>query len=178
MLKDPHFASKVRLAGNGKNCYTGQNRDKCKIKKGGGDGSVWPLGRLKPLSAAEEQVLLAVWSCKPPASRRDIGERLAEKGWKPATVLNFLYRLEAKGWVKSGKDQNRNIYTPTITKRAYSVWIMRERLDAVFGGDVAAAVRALVSESGCSQSQLEQAIAVLEEKHAEAEEYDLYDPYG
>lgn len=34
---------------------------------------------LKPLSAAEEQVLLAVWSCKPPASRRDIGERLAEK---------------------------------------------------------------------------------------------------
>ena len=50
---------------------------------------------LKPLSAAEEQVLLAVWSCKPPASRRDIGERLAEKGWKPATVLNFLYRLEA-----------------------------------------------------------------------------------
>ncbi|MFV8221779.1 BlaI/MecI/CopY family transcriptional regulator [Faecalibacterium hattorii] len=133
---------------------------------------------LKPLSAAEEQVLLAVWSCKPPASRRDIGERLAEKGWKPATVLNFLYRLEAKGWVKSGKDQNRNIYTPTITKRAYSVWIMRERLDTVFGGDVAAAVRALVSESGCSQSQLEQAIAVLEEKHAEAEEYDLYDPYG
>ena len=112
---------------------------------------------LKPLSAAEEQVLLAVWSCKPPASRRDIGERLVEKGWKPATVLNFLYRLEAKGWVKSGKDQNRNIYTPTITKRAYSVWIMRERLDAVFGGDVA---------------------AVLEEKHAEAEEYDLYDPYG
>ena len=77
---------------------------------------------LKPLSAAEEQVLLAVWSCKPPASRRDIGERLVEKGWKPATVLNFLYRLEAKGWVKSGKDQNRNIYTPTITKRAYSVW--------------------------------------------------------
>ena len=132
----------------------------------------------QPLSSAEEQVLLAVWACRPPATRRDIGEKLAAKGWAPATVLNFLYRLEKKGWVKSGKDQNRNIYTPTITKRAYSVWIMRERLDAVFGGDVAAAVRALVSESGCSQSQLEQAIAVLEEKHAEAEEYDLYDPYG
>ena len=134
--------------------------------------------RLRPLSAAEEQVMLAVWACREPATRRDIDEKLRSKGWAPATVLNFLYRLEEKGWVKSGKDQNRNIYTPTITKRAYSVWIMRERLDAVFGGDVAAAVRALVSESGCSQSQLEQAIAVLEEKHAEAEEYDLYDPYG
>ena len=43
---------------------------------------------------------------------------------------------------------------------------------------LAQAVRALVSESGCSQSELEQAIAVLNEKHAESEEYDLYDPYG
>lgn len=53
--------------------------------------------RLRPLSAAEEQVLLAVWSCKQPASRRDIGEKLAAKGWRPTTVLNFLYRLEDKG---------------------------------------------------------------------------------
>ena len=61
---------------------------------------------------------------------------------------------------------------------AYGVYTMRQRLDTVFGGDLAQAVRALVSESGCSQSELEQAIAVLNEKHAEAEEYDLYDPYG
>ena len=98
--------------------------------------------RLRPLSAAEEQVLLAVWSCKQPASRRDIGEKLAAKGWRPATVLNFLYRLEDKGWVKSGKEQNRNTYTPTLTKRAYGVWTMRQRLDVVFGGDLAEAVRA------------------------------------
>ena len=133
---------------------------------------------LKPLSAAEEQVLLAVWVCRLPASRREISDKLAAKGWAAATVLNFLYRLEAKGWVKSSKEQNRNTYTPTLTKRAYGVWTMRQRLDAVFGGDLAEAVRALVSESGCSQSQLEQAMAVLEEKYAEAEEYDLYDPYG
>ena len=134
--------------------------------------------RLKPLSAAEEQVLLALWDCKPPASRRDIGARLAAKGWAAATVLNFLYRLEEKGWVKSGKQGNHNIYAATVTQRAYGVWSMRQRLDTLFGGDLAAAVRELVSESGCGQSELEQAIAVLNEKHAEAEEYDLYDPYG
>ncbi len=133
---------------------------------------------LKPLSAAEEQVMLAVWACRPPASRRDISDKLAEKGWAAATVLNFLYRLEAKGWVKSGKDQNRNVYTPTVTRRAYWVWSMRQRLDTLFDGNLAEAVNALVSESGCGQSELEQAIAVLNEKHAEAEEYDLYDPYG
>ena len=81
----------------------------------------------QPLSPAEEQVLLAVWACRPPATRRDIGEKLAAKGWAPATVLNFLYRLEKKGWVKSGKDQNRNTYTPTVTRRAYGVAAMRER---------------------------------------------------
>ena len=42
--------------------------------------------RLKALSAAEEQVLLALWDCKPPVSRRDIGARLAEKGWAAATL--------------------------------------------------------------------------------------------
>ena len=134
--------------------------------------------RLKALSAAEEQVLLALWDCKPPVSRRDIGARLAEKGWAAATVLNFLYRLEEKGWVTCTKEQNHNLYAPTVTRRAYGVYTMRQRLDTVFGGDLAQAVRALVSESGCSQSELEQAIAVLNEKHAESEEYDLYDPYG
>ena len=133
---------------------------------------------LKPLSAAEEQVMLAVWACPGPAARRDISQRLKAKGWAAATVLNFLYRLEEKGWVKRGRDGSRNTYTPLITQRAYGVWSMRQRLDTLFGGDLAAAVHALVSESGCGQSELEQAMKVLEEKHLEAEEYDLYDPYG
>ena len=130
--------------------------------------------RLKPLSVAEEQVLLALWDCKPPASRRDIGARLAAKGWAAATVLNFSFST-AMACSSSLWEQPLSL---TSARRAYGVFTMRQRLDTVFGGDLAQAVRALVSESGCSQSELEQAIAVLNEKHAEAEEYDLYDPYG
>ena len=80
--------------------------------------------------------------------------------------------------MKSGKDGNHNTYTPTITQSAYHVRSMRERLDTLYVDYHAAAVLALVSESGCGQSELEQAMKVLEEKHLEAEEYDLYDPYG
>ena len=49
----------------------------------------------QPLSPAEEQVLLAVWACRPPATRRDIGEKLAAKptawppcgnGWTPSSA--------------------------------------------------------------------------------------------
>lgn len=86
---------------------------------------------VKPLSAAEEQVMLAVWACRAPATRRDIDEKLRAKGWAPATVLNFLYRLEEKGWVKSGKDGNHNTYTPAITRRAYHVWSMDNVLEGM-----------------------------------------------
>ena len=35
--------------------------------------------RLRLLSAAEEQVMLAVWACREPATRRDIDENSAVK---------------------------------------------------------------------------------------------------
>ncbi len=133
---------------------------------------------IKPLSAAEEQVMLAVWTSRAPVTRRDIDTKLKAKGWAAATVLNFLYRLEEKGWVRRGREQNHNTYTPLVTQRAYNVWVMRQRLDTLFEGDLAAAVYALISESGCSHSELERAVQVLEEKRQEAAEYDMYDPYG
>ena len=37
---------------------------------------------VKPLSAAEEQVMLAVWACRAPVTRRDIDEKLRAKGAK------------------------------------------------------------------------------------------------
>ena len=86
--------------------------------------------RCKPLSAAEEQVLLAVWDTPHP-----------------------------------------------VTRRAYGVACMRQRLDTLFGGDLAAAVQALVSECGATPGQLARAAAVIEAKRAEAEEYDSYDVF-
>jgi BlaI family penicillinase repressor len=138
--------------------------------------------RLERISAAEEQVLLAVWAANPPVTRAEIQKHLTPaadaKPWAESTVLNFLYRLEAKGWVKSARQANRNVYTPTVTKRAYGVAVMRERLETVFGGSVPDAVHALVSECGAGQAQLEKARDRLNERIAAEEEYDLYDPYG
>jgi BlaI family penicillinase repressor len=138
--------------------------------------------RMKKPSAAEEQVLLALWAVPAPAGRAEIARALPRQAgaqaWADATVLNFLYRLEEKGWVRTGRQGNRNVYTPAVSRRAYGVYVMRERLAAVFGGDLAAAVSALVSESGAGLSELEKARAALDEKLEAAQEYDLYDPYG
>ena len=41
---------------------------------------------VKPLSAAEEQVMLAVWACRAPVTRRDIDARLRAKGDRKSVV--------------------------------------------------------------------------------------------
>ena len=68
--------------------------------------------RCKPLSAAEEQVLLAVWDTPQPVTRREVCRRLEGRGWTGGTVLTFLTRLEAKGWLTAAKEANHNVYTP------------------------------------------------------------------
>ena len=136
------------------------------------------MPKIKRLPDAELEIMNALWDADAPLTAAELETALPGPPRARTTLLTLLARLEEKGWVKSGKEGNRNTYTPAITQRAYNVWSMRERLDTLFGGDLAAAVHALVSESGCGQSELEQAMKVLEEKHLEAEEYDLYDPYG
>ena len=107
---------------------------------------------LRPLSAAEEQVMFAVWACPGAAARRDISQKLKATGWAAATVLNFLYRLEEKGWVRSAKQGNCNVYVPLVTRRAYGVYCMRQRLDTLFDGDLAAAVHALVARAAAPRA--------------------------
>ena len=107
---------------------------------------------LRPLSAAEEQVMLAVWACPGAAARRDISQKLKATGWAAATVLNFLPVGGKKGWVRSAKQGNCNVYVPLVTRRAYGVYCMRQRLDTLFNGDLAAAVHALVSEAAAPRA--------------------------
>ena len=128
---------------------------------------------LRPLSAAEEQVMLAVWACPGAAARRDISQKLKATGWAAATVLNFLYRLEEKGYIARRRNPADGRYRIIeVTEKGNQVMESAARLMDAFAEGLG------VSESGCSQSALEQAIRVLEEKHQETEEYDLYDPYG
>ena len=68
--------------------------------------------RCKPLSAAEEQVLLAVWDNPAPVTRREVSRRLAGHGWTEGTVLTFLTRLEAKGWLSAAKESNHKRQHP------------------------------------------------------------------
>ena len=66
---------------------------------------------MKALSTSEEQVMAALWACGKPATRRQIAAKLPpDCVWADSTLLNFLLRLEAKGYVRPEKEGNKNIY--------------------------------------------------------------------
>jgi len=135
-------------------------------------------GSVKMLSPAEEQVMLAVWRCAPPATGAAVAKQLLHTGWASTTRLTLLTRLEQKGWLQKQKGAQGTVYLPKVTLRAYRVYTARERLDTVFDGDLPALLTALLSEHRPGQPQLEAAQAVLQQ-HLDAQvEYDWYDPYG
>lgn len=132
----------------------------------------------QPLSPAEEQVLLAVW----PAARLPPGATSA-KSWLPGLGPGHGAQLLVSAGKKGLGEERQGPEPQHLHPHRYPPGLRRGRHAGTAGHrlrrpDLAEAVRALVSESGCGQSELEQAMAVLAEKHAEAEEYDLYDPYG
>ena len=133
---------------------------------------------LKPLSSAEEQVMLAVWNCPPPATSYKLSALLAENQWATTTLLSFLSRLEQKGWLRHTRQDGCNVYHPAVTLRAYRVYVARERLHRVYGGSLAELFSAVLSEENFTGSQLEAARAQLQEKIDAEAEYDWYDPYG
>lgn len=133
---------------------------------------------LKVLSPSEEQVLLAVWGCPPPVTSYKLAAALAENHWANTTLLSFLARLESKGWLRHTRQDGCNVYHPAVTLRAYRVYVARQRLHTVYGGDLAELLAAVLSEESFSGTQLEKARAVLQEKIDAEAEYDWYDPYG
>lgn len=76
---------------------------------------------MKALSTSEEQVMAALWACGKPATRRQIAAKLPpDCVWADSTLLNFLLRLEAKGYVRPEKQGNKNIYTPLVRRVTYA----------------------------------------------------------
>ena len=65
---------------------------------------------MERLSHSEEQVMAALWACGRPATRRELAAHLPEEvHWADSTVLNFLLRLEKKGFVRPEKQGNKNV---------------------------------------------------------------------
>ena len=128
---------------------------------------------MKALSTSEEQVMAALWACGKPATRRQIAAKLPpDCVWADSTLLNFLLRLEAKGYVRPEKQGNKNLYTPLVRRLTYCGAVSSVHLQTLYGGDLRRMVRALADTGRLTYADTERLLRWLGEYQAENPEYD------
>ncbi len=117
---------------------------------------------IRRLPDAELEVMQAVWSCEPPASRTEIDQILRQ--YHPiasTTLLTVLTRLSEKGFLAIEKTGRSARYTPLITRQDYLAQQSRRFLDQLCGGSLPTFAAALCS-SGLTKQELDQLRDLLE----------------
>ena len=131
------------------------------------------------LSRSEELVMAALWQLPQPARRADIQKQLRSRAaWADSTLLNFLYRLEKKGYVHSEKEQNHNGYTALVRRQDYAAARAQEILDLFCGGSMSHLLDALEDSGRLELPALEALRSHLDSMITENSSYgDYYDTW-
>lgn len=118
---------------------------------------------IRRLPDAELEVMQALWSCTPPASRSDIEAVLQNvHPMAVTTLLTVLTRLGEKGFLRMEKQGRKSYYTPLVAQKDYLAAQSRTFVQKVCGGSLPAFAAALC-DSGLTREELEQLRALLEE---------------
>lgn len=105
------------------------------------------------LSEAEGYIMRMFWAHG--AMKTDELSRLvAEKGWKPTTLLTFLSRLVAKGMLAAEKQGKSNLYRPLVEREAYRRDEGRAFLDELYDGSAKDFIACLVGGRGLSAAEV------------------------
>ena len=116
------------------------------------------------LPDSELEVMQVLWHGRPPLSRAEVEQALAEAGrpLAPTTVLTFLSRLVNRGYLAVEKRGKANLYTPLVEEKDYLALESGQMLRRVFGGSLTALATSLV-DAGVSREDIEELRAMLEE---------------
>ncbi|MHC1769646.1 MAG: BlaI/MecI/CopY family transcriptional regulator [Verrucomicrobiia bacterium] len=116
------------------------------------------------ISAAEWEIMNVAWDCAPvPAS--DIVERLHQKkGWHARTTRTLIDRLVRKGALRIKQDGKRFLFFPKITKEQCVRNESRSFQERVFGGQGAAMLIHMVSQTTFTPEEIKELQRILEGK--------------
>lgn len=89
------------------------------------------------ISAAESQVMEALWGGGPQSPDEIVRAVAPAQGWGKATVKTLINRLLKKGALRSRKDGGRTVYEPLLSRDDYVSGESQGLLDRLFGGQVA-----------------------------------------
>ena len=89
------------------------------------------------ISAAESQIMEALWSRGPMTAEELIQAVGPEQGWGEATVKTLINRLLKKQALASERANGRALYRPLVTRESYVTGESQGLLDRLFGGQIA-----------------------------------------
>ena len=118
---------------------------------------------MKRLPEAELEIMMIIWKHDRPVNRMEIEEHL-EKNVAAPTILSFLNRLEAKGFVRVEKNGKINWYTPLVKEEEYLRKESRNILQKMYRNSLTNFVTALYDGDGLTQKELEELRHFLDSK--------------
>ena len=118
---------------------------------------------MKRLPESELEIMMIIWEYNRPVNRMEIEERL-NKDIAAPTILSFLNRLEAKGFVSVEKIGKINWYTPLVKEEKYLQKESRNILQKMYQNSLKNFVAALYDGDGLTSQDIEDLKAFIEEK--------------
>lgn len=122
------------------------------------------------ISEAEWEIMRVVWANKSVTSREVIDVLESKMDWKESTIKTLMGRLVEKEALQTTKEGRKFIYTANITEqdtvKSYSETIL-SRVCKKDNGKVA---RDILEDAALSQKDIEELMAVLQEKALTAPE--------
>ena len=118
---------------------------------------------LPPLSAAQLEVMNAVWE-KDDASVSDVWHKLRER--RPvarATVQTMLNRLTEKGWLNYRAVGQAYLYSAAVPREATQEHLVSNLVNTAFDGSVEGLMWALLSDRGLSKDEAGRIRSMIEE---------------
>jgi predicted transcriptional regulator len=118
------------------------------------------------ISAAESQVMEALWRGKPLSPEDIIAAVGPANGWQPGTVRTLITRLLRKKAIAGKKEKSGYLYRPLITRADYVQDESKGFLDRLFKGEVAPLVAHLAEHRALTArdlKKLKKLIAELED---------------
>ena len=118
---------------------------------------------MKRLPESELEIMMIIWKYDRPVNRMEIEEHL-EKDVAAPTILSFLNRLEARGFVSVEKIGKINWYTPLVKEEEYLQKESRNILQKMYQNSLKNFVTALYDGGGLSTQDIEDLRKFMEEK--------------
>ena len=118
--------------------------------------------RIRRLPDAEQEVMQAIWACKPPVSRVDIEKILyPDHPMAMTTLLTLLTRLSEKGFITIEKNGRRSYYTPCVSQEDYLASQSKNFFEKLCGRNISPFAAALC-DSGLTREEIAELSSLLE----------------